>query len=138
VQQLIGRHVRQHEADNFRRVEVRGHLNRVRLEHADPLRVGAPDRQRGDTVPLAQPRAGRAELLDDADKVVAWRERRLRHAEIRAGAQLSVGERHAGGQDPDAHLARPRLRNVIVHHPQDLGAAVAIDDDPLHCRLFVC
>jgi hypothetical protein len=41
VQQLVGGHVRQHEADDFRRVEVRGHLNRILLEHADALRIGA-------------------------------------------------------------------------------------------------
>jgi hypothetical protein len=136
VQQLIGGHVRQHEADDFRRVEVRGHLNRVLLEHADPLRIGAPDRQCGDPVSHAQPRAARAELLDDADKVVARRERRLRHAEIRAGAQLRIGKRHASGQNPDADLARPRPGSIVLHHPQDLGPAEVIDDDALHP--FLC
>jgi hypothetical protein len=66
--------------------EVLRHLDRVRLRHADTLRVGAPHRQHGDTISLPQPRAARGEL-DDADELVAWRERRLRAAEIDTGAQ---------------------------------------------------
>ncbi len=32
----------EHEAQDLRRVEVVGHLDRVLLRHADALRVGAP------------------------------------------------------------------------------------------------
>ena len=138
VKQLVGGHVGEHEAHDLRRVEVLGHLDRVRLQNTDALRVGAPHRQRADTVSHSQPRAARAELLDDADKLVAGRERRLRHAEIRAGAQLGIGERHAGGQNPDADLARTRPGIVVLHHPQDLGPTEVIDDDALHRLLFVC
>jgi hypothetical protein len=53
-----------------------------------------------------------------------------------AGAQLSIGERHACGQDPDAHLARPRSRILLLDELQDLGPAVVIDDDTLHRGLF--
>ena len=122
----------EHEAHDLRRVEVLGHLDRVRLRHADALRVGAPHRQRADAVSHSQPRAARAELLDDADELVAGRERRLRHAEIRAGAQLGIGERHARGQDPDADLARTRPGVLVLHDPQDLGPAEVVDDDALH------
>ncbi len=98
-----------------------------------PHTVSAPIRS-----PTLQPRAARAQLLDDADELVAGRERRLRHAEIRAGAQHGVGVRDPGGQNPDADLARPRLGNVVLHHPQDLGPTEVIDDDTLHRLLFVC
>jgi hypothetical protein len=87
VKQLVGGQVGEDEAYDLGRVELLGHLDRVLLRHADTLRVGAPHRQRGDTVSLSQPRATRAELLDDADEFVAGRKRRLRTAEIDAGAQ---------------------------------------------------
>jgi hypothetical protein len=87
MKQLVGGHVGEDEAHDLRRVEVLGHLDRVPLRHADTLRVRSPHRQRGDTDSLAQPRAARAELLDDADKLVSGREGRLRAAEIRTGAQ---------------------------------------------------
>jgi hypothetical protein len=77
-------------------------------------------------------RAARAELLDNADELVTGRERRLRPAEIRAGAQLGIGERHAGGQNPDADFARTRSGIVVLHYPQDLGSAEVIDDNTLH------
>ena len=136
MKHLVRGHVREDEAHDLRRVEVLGHLDRVLLRHADALRVGAPHRQRADTVSLSQPRAARAELLDDADELVAGRERRLRAAEIRAGADQRIGERHAGGQNPDADLARTRSGIVLLHHPQDLGPAEVIDDDALHGRVL--
>ena len=55
VKHLVGGHVGEDEAQDLRRVEVVGHLDRVRLRHADALRVGAPHRQRADAVSLAQP-----------------------------------------------------------------------------------
>ena len=115
-----------------RRVEVLGHLDRVLLRHADALRVGAPLRQRADAVSHTQPRAARAELIDDADELVAGRERRLRAAEIRAGAHLGIAERHARGQNPDADLARTRSGIVLLHHAHNFGAAEVVDDDTLH------
>ena len=120
-----------------RRVEVLGHLDRVRLQNADALGVRAPHRQRADAVSHAQPRAARAELLDDADELVAGRERRLRHAEIRADAEHGIGVRHAGRQNPDAHLARTRSRILVLHDPQDLGTAEVIDDDALHAARHI-
>jgi hypothetical protein len=87
VKQLVGGRVGEDEAHDLRRVEVVGHLDRVLLRHADTLRVGAPHRQRGDTISLPQPRAAQAELLDDADELVAGSEGRLRAAEIVTGAQ---------------------------------------------------
>lgn len=132
VKHLVGGHVREDEAHHLRGVEVLGNLDRILLRHADPLRVGAPDRQGADTVSLAQARATRTELLDDADELVARRERWLRPTEIRACAYQRVGERHARCQDPHADLARTRARIGFVYHPQDLGAAEAVDHDTLH------
>ena len=121
------------EAHDLRRIEVLGHLDRVLLRHADALRVGPPDRQRTDAVSHSQPRAARAELLDYADELVAGRERRLRPArDICAGAELGIGERHAGGQNPDEDLALARSRIALLHHLQDLGSAEVIDDDTFH------
>jgi hypothetical protein len=138
VKELVSGHVDEHQAQHLRRVEVLGHLDRVLLEHADALRVGAPHRQRADAVSHVQPRAARAELLDDADELVAGCERRLRHAEVGAGAQHCVGVRHAGGQNVDADLPWPRFGNVVLDDPQDVGTAVVIDDDALHRPLLVC
>jgi hypothetical protein len=42
---------------------------------------------------------------------------------VRAGAQLRVGERHPGGQDPDANLAGARPGIVLLDDLQDLGLA---------------
>jgi hypothetical protein len=75
-------------------------------------------------------RAGSSGLAGDV-------EGRLRHAEIRTGPQLSIGERHAGGQNPDADLALPWLGNVVLHYFQYLGAAEVIDNDALHRLLSV-
>jgi hypothetical protein len=132
VEQLVGSHIREDEAQNLRRVDVLGHLDRIRLKHTDALGVRAPDRQSADTVSHAQPRAARAELLDHADKLVARRERRLRHAEIRTDAEHGIGVRHAGGQHPDANLARSGTGNVVVDHRQDLGTAEVVHDHALH------
>src|SRR5204863_8687841 len=118
--------------NDLRRVEVLRHLERVRLRHADTLSVGAPHRQRGDTISLPQPRAARAELLDDADQLVAGREGRLRAAKIRTRAQQGITERHTGGENPDAHLPRTRSGIVLLDHLQDLGATVVTNDDALH------
>ena len=92
MKQLVAGHVGEDEAHDLPRVEVLGHLDRVRLRHADTLRVGTPHRQRGDAISLPQPRAARAELLDDADELVAGREGSLRPAEIRTRAKKRVGE----------------------------------------------
>ena len=133
VEHLVGGHVGKQEAQDLRRIEVLGNLDRAGLRHADAVRVGAPHRQRADAIAHPQPRAVRAELLDDADELVAGRERRLRGAgEVRAGAQLGIGERHPRGQNPDEHLARTRSGNLLLDHLQDLGPAVVIDDDALH------
>ena len=107
-------------------------------EFAHPSQEVLVHRERGDSVSFPQPRASGAEFFDDADEFVAGRERRLRHAEIGAGAQHCVGVRHAGGQNPDAGLPRARPGNVVLDHPQDLGPAVAIDDDALHRLLLGC
>jgi len=132
VKHLVGGHVRKEEAQDLARIEVLGHLDRAGLRHADALRVGAPDRQRADAVAHAQPRAVRAELFDDADELVAGRERWLRHAEIRTDAEHGIGVRHARGQDPDAHLARTRSRIVLLDDPQDLGTAEVIHNNAFH------
>jgi hypothetical protein len=132
VKQLVAGHVGEDEAHDLRRVEVRGHLDRVLLRHADTLRVRAPHHQRGDTVSHLQPRAPGAELLDDTDELVARRERRLRATEIDTRTQQRIAERHAGGQNPHAHLARRRSGIVLLDHLQDLGATVVINHDALH------
>src|SRR5205814_8395875 len=80
----------------------------------------------------SQPRAARAELSDDADELIARRERRLRPAEIGAGAQLRVGERYAGGQHPDADFAPPGARRLRLHELENLGTAEPRDDNSLH------
>src|SRR5215204_2194477 len=89
------------------------------------------------SAPMRSPARNReqpgAELLDDADELVAGRERRLRPAgDIRAGAQLRIGEGDPGGQDRDAHLARPRSRILVLDHLQDLGPAESLNYDTLH------
>ena len=132
MQHLVGGRVGQDQAHDLRRVQVLGHLDRLRLGHADVLGVAAVGGQRGDPVPDVQPRAARAELVDDADDLVAGCERRPGHAEVRAGAQLGIGQRHPRGQDPDAHLTRTRPGDLVLHHPQDLGPAEVIDDNALH------
>src|SRR5829696_9812516 len=68
--------------------------------------------------PLSQPRAARTQLINDADELVAGCERRLRAAEIGAGAYQRIGERHAGSQSPDAHLARTWTGIRILHNLQ--------------------
>jgi hypothetical protein len=133
VKHLVGGHVGKEEAQDLPWIEVLGNVDCAGLGHADAVRVRAPDRQRADAVTHLQPRAVRPELLDDAYELVAGRERWLRRAgDIRAGAQLGIGERHPGGQDPDAHLARTRSGIVLLDHAQDLGPAEVIDDDTLH------
>jgi hypothetical protein len=132
MKQLVGGHVRKDEAQGLRRVEIIGHLDRVLLQHTDSLGVCAPDRQRADTVADAQCRAARTELLDDADQLVAGGERRLRHAEVRTGAEHGIGVRHTGRQNPHTHLTRTRPGNLIIDHPHDLGAAEVIHDHALH------
>jgi hypothetical protein len=72
--------VGEHEAQDLGRVQVLGDLDRARLRHTDALRVGPPHRQGADAVSFSQARAARAELFDDADELVARRERRLRSA----------------------------------------------------------
>jgi hypothetical protein len=82
----------ENEAHDLRRVVVLGHLDRVRLQHADLLRVTTPDGQRADAVSVPQARTARADFLDHPDELVPGRERRLRHAEIGARPQLGIGE----------------------------------------------
>ena len=132
VKQLVGRHVWKDEAHDLCRVPVLGHLDRIFLRHADALRVGAPHGQCAHAFALAQPLAAWAERLDDAHELVPGRERRLRSAEVRAGAQLRIGERNAGRQHPHPHLARARPWNLVLHHLHDLGATIVINDDALH------
>jgi hypothetical protein len=130
---LIGGHVGKEEAEDLPGVEVLGNVDCAGLRYADAVRVGAPYGQRTDAITHAQPRALRTELFDDTDELVAGRERWLRRArEVRAGAQLGIGERHPGCQNLDAHLARTRSRIVLLHHPQDLGPAEVVDDYALH------
>ena len=132
VEQLVRRHVGEHEAQDLRRIEVLRHLDGAGLRHAHALRVGTPHRQRADTVSDAQPCGARAQLLDNTDELVAGRERRIRHAEIGPGAQHGIGIGHARGQHPDPDLARTRSGIVLLNHLQDLGTAEVIDDDTLH------
>jgi hypothetical protein len=134
VEHLVGGHVREDQAHDLARVEVLGHRDRVLLLDADPLGIGPVHGQCSYPVSLTQPLAARAELLDDADELVAGREWRLRAAHVSAGADLSVCERHPGRQDPDANLTRVWSGGVLLHHLQDLRPPVAIDDDPLHDR----
>src|SRR5436190_13496138 len=105
--------MREDEAHDFRWVEIPGHLDRVRLQNTDALRVRAPHRQRADTVSHAQPRTALTELLDDADELIAGRERRPRYAEIGTGAEHGIGVRHAGHQNPHANFARTGLGNPV-------------------------
>ena len=91
MEQLVRGHVREDEAQNLPRIKVLGHLDRIPLQNTNALCVRTPHRQRADAVSLAQPPAARAKLLDHADKLIARRERRLRHAEIRAGAEHGIG-----------------------------------------------
>jgi hypothetical protein len=132
MQQLIGGHVGEDEAGHLGRIKVAGDLDRIHLRHTHALGVGAPDRQRCHPVARSQPRAARAQLLDHADELVAGRERRLGHAEIGAGAQLGIGKGHPRRQHPDADLADPRPRIVLLYHPQHLGPAIALHDHALH------
>jgi hypothetical protein len=84
-------------------------------------------------IPLS---SSRAELLDDANELIAGRERRPRHAEIRADAEHRVGVRHRGRQHPHANLAGTGSGNLVLDHLQHLGATVVVDHDALHRLLF--
>jgi hypothetical protein len=64
-------------AHDLRRVELLGHRDRVLLRYAHEFCVCTPLRQHADTVAHSQPRAAGAELIDDADELVAGRERRF-------------------------------------------------------------
>jgi hypothetical protein len=84
-----------------------------------------------------QPRATRAELFDDADKLVAGRERRLRGArEVRAAAQLGVGERDPRRQNLHEHLAWPWSGILVLDHLQHVGPAEMVNNDALHHDLL--
>jgi hypothetical protein len=127
--------VREDEAQRLRRVEVLGHRDRVLLEHADAFGVGAPHGQGADAVADVQGPAAGTELLDDADQLVTGRERRLRHAQIRTGAQHGIGVGHAGRQHPDSHLTGTRPWILRLHHAHDLRTAEPIDDSAFHLNL---
>ena len=108
-----------------RRVDVLRHLDRVRLQNTDALRVGAPHRQRADAISprsLVQPGPS---FLDDADELVAGRERRLRHAEIRADAEHGIGVRHPAAKT----LTRPRPDPVEVRRPPRSATPLAPRSD---------
>ena len=133
VKHLVGGHVGEDQADDLRRVQVLGHIDRILPRHADEFSVCAPLRQRADAVSHMPPRRGVcAELVDDADELISRREWRFRPAEIRAGAHLGIAEGHAGGQDPDADLAATRSGIVRLDDLYDFGTAEPVDQDSLH------
>jgi len=75
------------------------------------------------------------QLLDDTDQLVARRKRWLWAAgDVRSGAQLGIGERHASRQDPYTNFALTRFRNVILHHLHDLRATVVINNHTFHLK----
>src|SRR5690606_3051229 len=76
----------------------------------DALRVRAPNGQRTDAISLSEPRAAWAEGLDDADELVARRERRLGAVEVRAGSELGIGERHLRRRESIASPKSARRR----------------------------
>src|SRR5262249_5105038 len=88
--------------------------------------------QRSHAIAHVQPLAARTELLDDADKLVARRERRLRTAKVRPGAELRIGERYAGGEHFDADFSLTRHRDLGLHHGHDLGSTIVTHDAALH------
>jgi hypothetical protein len=133
MEHLVGGHVWKQEAQDLPRIEILGNVNCTGLRHTDPLRVGSPNRQRPDAISLPQSRATRPQFLDDADELVAGRERRLRRAsDICAGAQLRIGERHPRSENPDADLARTRSGIVLLHDLQDLRPTIVIDNHTFH------
>ncbi len=133
MKHLVRGHVRKQQAQDLPRIEILRNVHCTGLRHTHPLRVRAPDRQCANTVADPQPRAARAELFDNADKLVTGRERRFGSArKIRAGAQLGIGERHPRRQNLDHHLARPRSGIPLFDHLQDLGPTEMVNHDTLH------
>jgi hypothetical protein len=131
---LVCGHIGEHQAHDLRRIEILGNGHRVAFRHAYALGVRAPDRQHADAVADSEPRAARTKLLDDAHELVSRRERWFRTAEIRASAELRIGERCAGGEDPHADFAGARKRRVRLDDIEDLGTAEACDDYSPHGR----
>ena len=71
-----------------------------------------------------------ARFADGGHDPVSSSQRRA--GDVRPGAQLGVGERHARGENPDPYLARTWPGVFLLHDSQDLGPAEVIDDDTLH------
>jgi hypothetical protein len=44
-------------------------------------------------------------------------------------ARHYIGQRNAGGQNPDAHFAIPGLGAPFFDHPKRIGSAIVRDDD---------
>src|SRR5262249_45346015 len=104
----------------------------VGLKNTDALCVCPPHGQRANTVSHLQPGAAWAELLDDADELIAGRERGPRHAQIRADAEHGIGVGDAGRKNPDAHLAWTRSGSLLLDDLQDLRTTEVVYDHALH------
>lgn len=101
--------------------------NRGELAHVDQRQVGpaADLRQRGDALSDGDLRVAVADLLDDADEVVAGHERERRLVVVLPQAHLLLGERDTRRLDPHDRLSRGRLGQIARADPEGLRVADA-------------
>ena len=97
------------------------------------LCVGANDTEIGDQLALARRGHAGPGRLDDADKVIAWRERQWPfEVRISAPTDEGIGEASPGGEHLDPDLARTWCRNGLLFRQfQDFGTAEPSDTDML-------
>ena len=103
-------------------VHAVGHRDEVaRVEH-HAVGPAADLGQRRDARALGDARVA-AGALDDPDEVVAGHERERRLVVVLAAPHLLLGERDAGGLDPDERLARPGRRAARASGPAGISGS---------------
>src|ERR1035437_1810654 len=75
-----------------------------------------------------------ARRIDVSDNVIAWRERKRRHAWVKAPAHQDIGEGNTCRQHLHAYLRWPRLWQFFLNPLQYFRATQAGDD---HARIFL-
>ena len=95
--------------------------------------VAANDTEIGDQLAFARRGHAGPGRLDDADKVIAWRERQWPfEVRISAATDEGISEASPGREHLDPDLARTRCRNGLLFHQfQDFGTAEPSDTDML-------
>src|SRR5208337_3638206 len=120
-------------ADRFGGIDPSRDWNKEARRADRILCVAANDTEIGDQLAFARRGHAGPSRLDDADKVIAWRERQWPfEVRISAATDESIGEAGAGGEHLDPDLARPRRRNGLLFRQfQDFGTAEPSDADVL-------